>query len=320
MAYPVNECVVNSETITSALDGASYAPVASCPPGKPARIAYWKAVRFKMPVRIVNSKQNSRLKELRRALRNPDRKTGVIGIEGSHLLEEADRAGLRIQTVFLGEDTANPHPESLRDSFPTSDVLLVPDAILRGALETETPQSVAALIQPPQWNWTGMLASTEKPLLLVLAGLQDPGNLGTILRSAEAFGANGIVALPGTVSPWNPKAMRASAGSVFRMPVIQASVDECFTRLREAGIRILTTAPTGATMADAIDFAAPTALVIGNEGNGVPPDIAARADQGVTIACPGPVESLNASVAAAVLLYEASRQRRTNANKKRGHL
>jgi TrmH family RNA methyltransferase len=146
------------------------------------------------------------------------------------------------------------------------------------------------------------------PLILVLTGLQDPGNLGAILRSAEAFGATGILALSGTVSPWNPKAIRASAGSVFRMPLIAANAEECFTALREAGVCILTTTVHAAQPIDLIDLTGPTAFLIGNEGNGVPAHISVHADQTVTIPCPGPVESLNAAVAASILLYEASRQ------------
>jgi TrmH family RNA methyltransferase len=139
--------------------------------------------------------------------------------------------------------------------------------------------------------------------------LQDPGNLGTILRSAEAFGADGVVALPGTVSAWNPKAVRASAGSVFRVPLLSVPVDECFTHLFEAGVRTFATTVRAAQPADLVDLAAPVALLIGNEGNGVPEALAARAAGAITIPCPGPVESLNAAVAASILLYEASRQR-----------
>jgi TrmH family RNA methyltransferase len=170
------------------------------------------------------------------------------------------------------------------------------------------------LIEPPVWNWTDILAArgNDAPMILVLAGLQDPGNLGTILRSAEAFGASGVLSLPGTVSPWNPKAVRASAGSVFRLPLLAASASESFAVLREAGVRIWTTAIHGAEPAHLADLAGPIALLIGNEGNGVPADLAAQADGALTIPCPGPVESLNASVAAAVLLYEASRQRAGN--------
>jgi TrmH family RNA methyltransferase len=139
--------------------------------------------------------------------------------------------------------------------------------------------------------------------------LQDPGNLGTILRSAEAFGAQAVLSLPGTVSAWNPKAVRASAGSLFRLPLLSVGAEECFTRLRHAGVKIWTTAVNGAKAANRIDLAGPVALIIGNEGNGVSKELATQADGAVTIPCPGPVESLNAAAAASVLLYETSRQR-----------
>jgi TrmH family RNA methyltransferase len=142
-----------------------------------------------------------------------------------------------------------------------------------------------------------------------LDGLQDPGNLGTILRSAEAFGADGVISLPGTVSAWNPKAVRASAGSVFRLPLLAASIEECFTCLREAGVKVFATAVHGAQPAHVVDLAGPVALLIGNEGNGVSDPVAYEAAAAITIPCPGPVESLNAAVAASVLLYEASCQR-----------
>ena len=286
-----------------------------------------------MPLRIVQSKQNIRLKELRRALACPGRdlsgaisqdKSGaagrdrrsLAGIEGPNLLEEALRAGLRLDCVFIAQG-AEHLLEGLR--LPESaDVLLVPRELLNSVLATETPQPVAALVEPPEWSWEQLLGLREKaasllalatPLVIVLAGLQDPGNLGTILRSAEAFGATGLLSLPGTVSAWNPKAVRASAGSLFRLPLISASAEDCLARLRAAGVKILSTAVDGAEAADRIDLAGPVALIIGNEGNGVPEEVASQADQAVTIPCPGPVESLNAAVAASVLLYEASRQR-----------
>jgi TrmH family RNA methyltransferase len=266
-----------------------------------------------MPVRIVQSKQNARLKELRRALANPGRvlggEPGLVGIEGPNLLEEALRAGLRIDCVFVAEDA-----ERLLDSLllpPETEILLVPKAVLDSALATETPQPIAALVKTPDWTWAHLLGGQRNPapLVLVLAGLQDPGNLGTILRSAEAFGAHGILTLPGTVSAWNSKAVRASAGSVFRLPLLAASAVNSIDRLREAGLRIFTTTAGAAEPADLVDLTGPVALLIGNEGNGVPKPLSAMADGALTIPCPGPVESLNAAVAASVLLYEASRQR-----------
>lgn len=263
-----------------------------------------------MPFRIVQSKQNARLKELRRALASPMREgRGLAGIEGPNLLEEALRAGLRIECVFAVEGTERQLEEM---GLPAeTEVLLMAKSLLDSAVTTEAPQAVAALVEPPDWTWAHLLGTQEgtAPLILVLAELQDPGNLGTILRSAEAFGADGVLSLPGTVSAWNPKAVRASAGSIFRMPLLATSEEEALNHLRKAGVRIWTTTVHGAEPADLADLAGPTALLIGNEGNGVPDGLAAKADGALTIPCPGPVESLNAAVAASVLLYEASRQR-----------
>jgi TrmH family RNA methyltransferase len=282
-----------------------------------------------MPFRIVQSKQNARLKELRQALVHPGRNSrGLAGIEGPNLLEEALRAGLRIDCVFAAQGS-----EDLLDGLalpPETEIQLLPRELLDSALATETPQSIAALIETPIWSWADLLGDkmepgarsssrsfqekkrqgwASNPLIVILAGLQDPGNLGTILRSAEAFGANGVLSLPGTVSAWNPKAVRASAGSVFRLPLLAVTTDECFARLRAAGVKIWTTAVQGAEAVHTADLAGETAILIGNEGNGVPTEVAEQADGALTIPCPGPVESLNASIAASILLYEASRQR-----------
>jgi TrmH family RNA methyltransferase len=285
-----------------------------------------------MSFRIVQSKQNARLKELRQALAHPgrisqtapesgglERSTGrqqvrLAGIEGSNLIEEALRAGLRLGCVFVAMGS-----EPLLDTLPldpATEVLLLPRELLNSVLTTEAPQPVAALVESPHWEWNDLLDRTRQescakrcPLIVVLAGLQDPGNLGTVLRSAEAFGASGVVSLPGTVSAWNPKAVRASAGSIFRLPLLLATAENAFPFLRKAGLRIFTTAVQGAEPAHAARLDGPVALVIGNEGNGVPEEISAQCDTALTIPCPGPVESLNASVAASILLYEASRQR-----------
>jgi TrmH family RNA methyltransferase len=266
-----------------------------------------------MPLRIVQSKQNARLKELRRALAHPGHEGCLAGIEGPNLLGEALSARLRIRCVFAAQGSE--HLLDELDLAPETEVLLMPRELLTSALATETPQPIAALVEPPRWIWRDMLEggvdgeNKAGPLVVVLAGLQDPGNLGTILRSAEAFGATGVVSLPGTVSAWNPKAVRASAGSVFRVPILSATADECFTRLREVRVKILATALRETQPAGRAHLASPVAFLIGNEGNGVPEELAAQADGSVTIPCPGPVESLNAAVAASILLYEASRQR-----------
>jgi TrmH family RNA methyltransferase len=268
-----------------------------------------------MPVRTVQSKQNGRLKDLRRALSKPPRVAGELaGIEGPNLIEEAVRARLGIETVFVSHDA-----ERLLDGLTlpqTTEVLLVSRELLSSALTTETPQLIAALIRQPEWIWRDLLKGSGKntnTLIVVLAGLQDPGNVGTIVRSAEAFGATGIVSLPETVSAWNAKAVRASAGSIFRVPMISAGIDECVAQLHESGVKLWTTAVQDATPAPSVNLTQPIAILIGNEGNGVPAELAAMADDTLTIPCPGPVESLNAAVAASVLLYEAAQQRAAKA-------
>ncbi len=262
-----------------------------------------------MPLRIVQSKQNPRLKELRHALTQPPRasqKTALIGLEGPNLVAEALRAGLVINTLFATEDSEKLIHQLTR-SFPQLlhvETLLLSRDLLNSTLSTEAPQPIAALVEAPAWNWDSIVG--ESPIL-ILAALQDPGNLGTILRSAEAFGAAGIIALTGTVSPWNPKALRASAGSAFRIPYVSASPIEAFAYLHRTGRHIFTTAVEGAQSATQANLAAPFALIIGNEGNGISQDIAGLADSALTIPT-GTVESLNAGIAASILLYEAARQ------------
>jgi TrmH family RNA methyltransferase len=260
-----------------------------------------------MPIRIVQSKQNARLKELRKALAHPGKNArGLVGIEGPNLVQEAFRAGLRVDCIFAADEKA---ADAFEARTRAVEVLLVPGDQLRAILATESPQLVAALVQPPEWTFADLLKANLSPLILLLAGIQDPGNLGTILRSAEAFGANGAICLPGTVNAWNAKAVRASAGSIFRLPVLNIPEEDAVRELKQMGVRILTTAADGAQPVCGADLAHSVALVIGNEGNGVPAALAAKADGAVMIPCPGPVESLNAAVAASVLLYEAARQR-----------
>ncbi len=259
-------------------------------------------------IRTIVSKDNPRLKQLRTALLKPSaRRDGLIALEGFHLVEEALASGVSIHTIFFAQG-CEALLETLR--LPTSiEILALPAPLLAASVTTESPQPIAALIAPPAWQWS-LLLGVPAPLLVVLAGVQDPGNLGTILRSAEAFGASGAILLPGTVSPWNPKALRASAGSVFRLPTIAASAEKCFRQLAEAGIPAIAAMPREvATERRCEALTPPLAIVIGSEGAGVPPEIAARCDHAVTIPCPGPVESLNAAVAASILLYEAARQR-----------
>jgi len=260
--------------------------------------------------RSIESRQNARVKELRAGLkRGAVTGSGLLAIEGEQLLGEAVRSGLRVHTVFVNRGSEGLQDAGLAEG---TELLLLPEEIFRSACATEHPQGVAALIEPPQFSVDAAFqpnaAFHGAPLLVIAAGLQDPGNLGTLVRSAEAFGAGGMFLLPGTVSLWNAKTLRAAAGSAFRLPVLSMSPQEVLDSLRSRGVRLLAATPRGGV--SPAGLASPVALLLGNEGAGLSPWWLEQADERITIPCPGAAESLNAAVAGGVLLYEAARQRR----------
>ncbi len=276
-----------------------------------------------MPAPLITSRANPRVKQLRAAFAGNARMADglvapLVAIEGENLIREAMRSGIALHTVFLNEHITAPSWLS-RDV----EILHLADAIFASAVDTQSPQGIAALVAPPQWQLESVLTASstarKAPLLLIAAGLQDPGNLGTLIRSAEAFAATAVLTTHGTVSPWNQKALRASAGSVFRVPVVSTTTND-LAQLKSHGIRILAAvAPesnsdihskgTRAHSAFTVDLTQPVAIMIGNEGNGLSADLLALADARINIPTPGPVESLNAAIAGSLLLYEASRQR-----------
>jgi TrmH family RNA methyltransferase len=261
-----------------------------------------------IPETVVSSRANARVKQLRAAFQGHARLSGgMVAIEGDHLLAEALRSGMVLKTVFVSESREIP-----RIVPRTVEVLRLTEEIFGSVVETQSPQGIAALLVPPVRTFDDVIGGTTKtPLILIAAGLQDPGNMGTLVRSAEAFGATGILTTPGTVSAWNQKALRASVGSVFRMPVLAATAAE-IAGLRSQGVRLIATVGAedfGVVAAHEMDFTSACALMIGNEGAGLSAEWMELADAQVTIPCPGAVESLNAAVAGSLLLYEASRQR-----------
>jgi RNA methyltransferase, TrmH family len=254
---------------------------------------------------VVTSRANPRVKQLRAAFAGQARlASGLIAIEGEHLLEEAVSSAKALKTVFVSERRDVP------DFVPGGvEIVRLANDVFQSCVETQTPQGIAALLVPPVGSVADMLRGT--PLLLIAVGLQDPGNLGTLVRSAEAFGATGVLTTPGTVSAWNQKAIRASAGSVFRVP-IAAATPEAMETLEQQGVKLLAAMKDDATPIDEASLTGAVAFLIGNEGAGLSESWLAMADERVTIPCPGEVESLNAAVAGSLLLYEASRQRRVS--------
>jgi RNA methyltransferase, TrmH family len=242
-------------------------------------------------VETLISDKNPLLKEVRRlAAGGAPGEDRLVLAEGPHLLDEALGSKIEIHAVILAESA----PEIAVGG--DTRVVRVLDGLFNKLASTESPQGVLALVRLPEWTPEDLLRGT--PLVVVLDGVQDPGNAGAILRTAEAFGSTGAVFLKGTVSPSNPKCLRASAGSAFRLPMISEI---------PPGLTLFAADPRAKlSIADA-GLAAPCAIVIGGEGSGVRPELAARAT-GVKIPTTT-VESLNAAVAAGILLYEARRQR-----------
>ncbi|HVW84977.1 MAG TPA: RNA methyltransferase [Bryobacteraceae bacterium] len=254
-------------------------------------------------IETVTSAANPLLKDIRRvSARGGLTADGFWIAEGFHLLEEAWRSQCAIPIVLVSE-SSRPRLEQR-----AARTIVLPDKLFQSIATTETSQGVMALVRPPSWRMEQLFEGSS--LVVVLDGIQDPGNAGAILRAAEAFGATGAVFVKGTVSPWHPKTLRASAGSLFRVPFV-AAVDalETGAALVARGVEIYAAMPfTGSErMAGDVDFTRPCAIAIGSEGRGVGDELRSIA-RPVAIPTLG-VESLNAAMAASILLYEMRRQR-----------
>jgi RNA methyltransferase, TrmH family len=260
-------------------------------------------------LRRITSRQNAILKEIRASFRGAElTAAGECAIEGVRNIEEAIRSGLKFKAVLFSDSGAQNAERILGQLRANVEKLVVDDNIFRGVVETDSPQGVAALVHFKPFAVEDVLAA-ETPLVVMAAGIQDPGNLGTIIRSAEAFGASGVVLVEGTVSRFNAKVVRASAGSVFRLPCVASKFAGMLEALRKRQIRLIGTSSHQGKPASETDLRHGIALVIGNEGAGLSPAITRAVDEFVSIPHKSGVESLNAGMAASILLYEASRQR-----------
>jgi TrmH family RNA methyltransferase len=253
-----------------------------------------------MPEQIT-SRSNPRVRALRAAL-SARRGDALIGIEGFHLVREAVASGLLLQTLFVREDRQNTLQDLPADA--ASEILVLSNSAFDSAAGTEASQGIAAILERPAASYIPRTGD----LLLLADGLQDPGNLGTLIRSAEAFGAAAVALTPNTVDAWNGKCLRASAGAAFRVP-LTAWDDGLLGALRALDARLLAAVPRGGTLAHQAVLGGTTVLIVGNEGAGVSTSLLSEADERITLETTGPTESLNAAVAGSLLLYEASRQR-----------
>lgn len=255
-------------------------------------------------------KHNPRVKALSRLARRRYReKEGKFIVEGPHLVAAALTSAWPVEGVYFTPDFAAQKGEVLTLARQRGVPLYeLPTTVFSRLAATETPQGVLAVVKIPEIALEALLR--PQPLVLVVDGLQDPGNLGTLIRTAQAAGATGAILLAGTVDLYSPKAVRATAGALFHLPVVQdLPWAEALRFLQTAGLTLVVADPRGETPFYAADFTGPVALVIGSEGTGPRPEVIKSASRRVFIPMPGGAESLNAAVAGSLLLYEVVRQR-----------
>ena len=262
-------------------------------------------------VRELTSATNSLVKVFRKSLVEGVTREGWLAGEGPHFLAEALKLGsaATLHSVLVAQSSAGKYDRLLKQIPRDAEITHIPDRLFRQIAQTEAPQGIAALIERPAFDLQAIL---KRPsiVLMVACGVQDPGNMGTMIRSADALGAAAVVALQGTVSPFNPKAVRSCVGSIFRLPVFaNLEPSDLFKRLRACVIRIIAASRESPTPVAGADLRGPLAILIGNEAAGFAPEIAREADERVSIPICEHADSLNAAVAASIILYEVVRQR-----------
>jgi TrmH family RNA methyltransferase len=250
-------------------------------------------------------KHNPRLLDVRKAVqRGTLTSDGLLPIEGPRVIREAHASGLPLAALFVRDDVA------VTDLPSATSVFMLDASTFKNLQSTEHSQGIIALVKPRNWQLADVFG--VRAPIAVLAGLQDPGNVGTILRVAESFGAAGCLGLSGTASIHNSKVTRASAGSVFRLPSVwDLSWDEVVNALKSRGIPIVGTSPHATESIASWDWDEPAAVLIGNEGAGLAPKQAEACTAILKIPHEVQTESLNSAIAAAVVLYEAYRRRST---------
>ncbi|MGH9832505.1 MAG: TrmH family RNA methyltransferase [Blastocatellia bacterium] len=260
---------------------------------------------------IITSPANERLKHARRV--RDGRERGLIFVEGERLVEECLQSGLKLIACFHPPDP-NPRAQSVITELARRDCPLYPtaEAALETVSDTVNTQGLIALAERPCSNLDQVLAAQGEmePLVVCLDAVQDPGNFGTMVRTAEAAGASGVVALKGSVDVFAPKTLRSSMGSAFRLPIVtDVEGEEWLDEVRAAGLKIVAAAADGETVYSDYDWRQPVLVIFGSEARGVSEDLSERCDARLRIGLRAPVESLNVAAAAAVVLFEAARQR-----------
>lgn len=258
----------------------------------------------------ISSRHNILVKRFRELARRGGEQGDML-LDGQHLVEEAIASGVGLDVAVFADRHVEGRLAELAVQVQRAGArtVQVPDDVLAAISPVQNPSGVVAIAKRPASDLEAVLRR-EPQLVLLLHGIQDPGNVGAIVRAAEAFGATGVATSEATADAFGWKALRGAMGSTFRVPVASGcGLELAVLRARAAGVRVCATVPRGGTPLPRVDLRAPAAIVLGGEGAGLPDEIVGRADERLTIPMTPPVESLNVAIAAALILYEASRQR-----------
>lgn len=256
---------------------------------------------------MITSTSNPQVKNLQQLAKKARERNeqGVFLVEGIKMFQEAP--GGRIRKIYISKSL---YDEKGQAFLRGREYEVLDDRVFQAVSDTRTPQGVLCVMEQFRYSLEDLMAR-ENPHLLILENLQDPGNLGTILRTAEGAGADGIIMNRTSVDLYNPKTIRSTMGSIYRMPFLYVDqIEDILPELKARGIRTYAAHLRGEHCYDEEDYRGGTAFFIGNEGNGLSEELSGRADTLIRIPMEGKLESLNAAVAASILMYEVSRQRR----------
>lgn len=262
-------------------------------------------------ISMITSSANARVKQIVQWQRKAKerRKDGVFLAEGIKMYEEAPEGSVLEVYISCEEEEKLRGKGAVWEKLQRTGYEAVSSEVFLRMCDTQTPQGILTVLKQPEYQLEELLAK-ENPLFLILENLQDPGNLGTIMRTGEGAGITGVIMSQGTVDIYNPKTIRATMGSIYRVPFLYAEdLAAVMGTLHERGIHTYAAHLKGEAYYDAFSFREPSAFLIGNEGNGLSREIADLAESYLKIPMEGQLESLNAAVSAALLMYEAHRQR-----------
>jgi TrmH family RNA methyltransferase len=267
---------------------------------------------------MLTSTQNPKVKYFNSLKQNKTRRTaGKFFIEGIHLVGEAMQAGLLDRVLYSEKVLKTSEGKDLLGKIISSGIHSeeASESVIGHLSSVESPQGIIASVKPKASD-LGSLFEKSDPLIIVACGIQDPGNLGTMIRTADAAGCSGVILSAGTVDPYNDKVIRASSGSIFHLNMVKIDdIIELASSLKRRGVKIISAVVDADKDYYSADYRGPAAILIGSESRGLSPEIERLSDESIAIPMLGGVESLNAAVSCAIVLYEALRQRRANAGK-----